>query len=408
MVSNCNTYSCALRSCAHPINTVLLFLPHFRHLGLLYDWMTPRGRGFDSSLGYLAGGEDHYTQYQQRAQVFGCTGTDLYDTDSPAIGRNGTYGAFIYGQEVRRVIEAHDRTRPLFMYLAPQVMHAPQEVPSRFKALYAQNHSDDYAIMNGMASAADELLGNATAALKAKGMWNNTLIIATSDNGGPAGRLSSGSSGNNWPLRGGKTNFFEGGVRVTAWVGGGFVPQRARGASRTGYIHAADWYPTLLRLAGVNASDGKSTVPEIDGVDQWDYVVGDTAAPPRSEIMLGTERVNGTWNGALISGSYKLVLGWQSYSFWQSPNYPNASTDHKAEQPFNCGDTGCLFNIQQDPGEHHDLARAEPDTLARLQALFARRNATAFQAPKIENDAVRCKAYVKANQGFLGPYMGSE
>ena len=61
-----------------------------------------------------------------------------------------------------------------------------------------------------------------------------------------------------------------------------------------------------------------------------------------------------------------------------------------------------------DPGEHHDLARTEPDVLAKMQALFARRNATAFQAPKIENDAARCAAYVKANSGFLGPYMGAE
>jgi arylsulfatase A-like enzyme len=71
--------------------------------------------------------------------------------------------------------------------------------------------------MNGMASAADEVLGNLTVALKAKDMWQDTLLVYTSDNGGPAGQASSGHSGNNFPLRGGKTNVFEGGIRVS-WI----------------------------------------------------------------------------------------------------------------------------------------------------------------------------------------------
>ena len=215
------------------------------HLGLLAPWMTPHGRGFDSSLGYLAGGEDHFSQYQSRAQVFGCAGTDLYDTDAPAIGRNGTYGAYIYNAEIQRVVEAHnatDKAHPLMMYIATQVMHAPQQVPDEWKNLYDEpKYSDDYRIMQGMASASDSVLGNTTAALKAKGMWNDTILIYTSDNGGPAGQASSGHSGNNWPLRGGKTNNFEGGVRVASFLSGGFLPASVRGSARDGYMHVADW-----------------------------------------------------------------------------------------------------------------------------------------------------------------------
>ena len=96
-------------------------------------------------------------------------------------------------------------------------------------------------IVRLQATIADEVLENVTDALKAAGMWNNTLLVYTSDNGGPAGRLASGHSANNWPLRGGKTNFFEGGIRVTAFVGGGFVPKQARGTQLDGYIHIADW-----------------------------------------------------------------------------------------------------------------------------------------------------------------------
>lgn len=373
------------------------------HLGLVKPWMTPHGRGFDTSLGYLAGGEDHYTQFQNRAKVFGCVGTDLYETDRPALGKNGTYAAYIYNTEIARVINGHDaadKAHPLFMYIATQVMHAPQEVPDRWKNMYdAGKYSDDYRIMNGMASASDEVLANTTALLKAKGMWENTLLVYTSDNGGPAGQASSGHSGNNFPLRGGKTNNFEGGVRVVSFVSGGFLPDSVRNSTRDGYIHAADWYPTLCSLAGVNASDGGPSWPEIDGKDMWPYLTGKVTSSPRTEIMLSSDDT-----GALISGDFKLIIGIQSYGFWTSPNYPNASTDHRSEKTVDCG-SGCVFNIREDPSEYHDLAKTNPSKLAELQALFAKLNATTYEAQKAGQDADACEAYTRANGGFLGPYM---
>merc|ERR1719450_869853 len=160
------------------------------------------------------------------------------------------------------------------MYVALQSMHAPQEVPSKYSDMYAK-HFVDFKIMNGMASISDEVFANLTVALKARGMWNDTLIIMTSDNGGPAGLLSSGHSGNNFPLRGGKTNLFEGGVRVVASLGGGFIPTSIRGKTFDGYMHAADWYPTICGLAGINASDPNPFAPEIpniDGFDLWPYI----------------------------------------------------------------------------------------------------------------------------------------
>eukprot|EP00041_Stephanoeca_diplocostata_P024110 m.603517 g.603517 ORF g.603517 m.603517 type:complete len:517 (-) comp22455_c2_seq2:2446-3996(-) len=207
------------------------------HLGLLYSWMTPVGRGFDTSFGYLAGGEDHFTQFQKNPKTFGCVGVDLYNSTSPAYRRNGTYGTYLYNAEIQRVIREHDVTKPLFMYIALQVMHAPQEVPESFSKMYpSPKYDNDYAIMNGMATAADQVLGNTTSALEMKGLWANTLFIYTSDNGGPAGQLSSGHSGNNWPLRGGKTNNFEGGIRVNAFVAGGFVPKSVGGQTRDGCV----------------------------------------------------------------------------------------------------------------------------------------------------------------------------
>jgi len=370
------------------------------HLGNLQDWMTPVSRGFNTSLGYLSGGQDHYTQIDRAGGPFGCAAVDLWENNGPAYGKNGTYGEYIYNAAIQKVVKEHDPSVPLFLYAALQSMHAPQEVPKQFSDMYPE-HSPDFAIMNGMASISDEVLGNLTTTLKARGMWNDTLIILTSDNGGPAGQASSGHSGNNFPLRGGKTNLFEGGVRVAAALGGGFLPTAARGQKFDGYMHGADWYPTVCGLAGIDAADPNPAapeVPDIDGFDLWPYISGAVSKSPRTEIMLSSED-----DGGLISGPYKLIMGVQSYGFWTAPNYPNASTDHSTEKTVDCG-AGCLFNVIDDPSEYTDLAKEMPEKLAELLALWSKKNATKYYPQHMALDTQKCKAYQAAHQGFLGPY----
>merc|ERR1711966_234771 len=84
-----------------------------------------------------------------------------------------------------------------------------------------------------MARSMDTAVQNVTALLKNKGMYNDTIIVFTSDNGGPIYR--NGSVGaSNYPLRGGKASNWEGGVRVNSFVSGGFVPTHARGRRLSG------------------------------------------------------------------------------------------------------------------------------------------------------------------------------
>ena len=80
---------------------------------------------------------------------------------------------------------------------------------------------------------------------------------------------------------------------MPAFIGGGFLPASARRKHLTGYIHAADWYPTFCMLAGgADCTEEKSPgvlqklVPAIDGHNMLPYIVGDAAASPRTEIML--------------------------------------------------------------------------------------------------------------------------
>ena len=79
-------------------------------------------------------------------------------------------------------------------------------------------------------------------ALKQKDMWDNVLFVASSDNGGP---ISSDKGANNYPLKGGKATDWQGGVRVNAFVSGGYLPESMRGKKTEGYVHIADWYATF-------------------------------------------------------------------------------------------------------------------------------------------------------------------
>jgi len=97
----------------------------------------------------------------------------------------------------------------------------------------------------------DSGIQNVTDALHETGMWEDTLLIFQADNGGWS--LNPTLGGNNYPLRGGKVSDFEGGVRTTTFLNGGFLPSNLKGTHNSGLSHIADWYATFMSLAGIDA-----------------------------------------------------------------------------------------------------------------------------------------------------------
>lgn len=102
-------------------------------------------------------------------------------------------------------------------------------------------------IVESMTLFADFAYGAIQDALISRGVWNDTLMVFSSDNGGQANLAFGG--GNNYPLRGSKGSDWEGGIRAAAFVSGGFLPANIRGTVQEGVIHTADWYTTLCNLA---------------------------------------------------------------------------------------------------------------------------------------------------------------
>ena len=217
---------------------------------------TPRGRGYNTSLIYFF----HEDDYWDDTSYFTCGNSTIVDlwehnangteggartlnnswTCSQTRQDNCTYVDDLFLQRVLDVIEAHDPATPLFLSITPHGVHTPLEVPQEFLDKFAFIEDPRRRLYAAMVNHVDSMVGAISAALKAKGMWDNLLWLGSADNGGPI--YNNGSAGaNNFPLRGGKGSNFEGGVRVNAWASGGLIPAAQRGRKEPGLVAAWDW-----------------------------------------------------------------------------------------------------------------------------------------------------------------------
>ena len=304
---------------------------------------------------------------------------DFWRDSKPALGENGTYGAYQYVAEARRVIRAtgaalvaaereQTTARPLFLYLAWQIMHGPDQAPANYTATWPSTMYKPRLMCNAMMAVCDDAIGSVVTELKVQGMYDNTLIIFSSDNGGPADHA------NNWPLRGSKGSDFEGGVRVAAFLSGGFVTHGSGHAKITGLMHIADWWATLSAIAGAPLVDRKAAqhpgLPAIDSLDMSAMISGANVTSPRTELMLSSLAPLEGSGAALImvvgGVTFKLVRGSQSNGAFPAPAMPNSSSSTVS---VDCT-SGCLFNLDVDETEHDDLA-GDPGHAVMLQTLMA-------------------------------------
>ena len=96
----------------------------------------PVSRGFDTSIGYLAGGEDYFTKVAEggACKTETVQPLDFWDGLHPATDPVyfTTYSAEIYSARAVKLIEGHEAARPFFLYLAMQNVHWPLQVPAQF------------------------------------------------------------------------------------------------------------------------------------------------------------------------------------------------------------------------------------------------------------------------------------
>lgn len=112
----------------------------------------------------------------------------------------GGYEDSLFEQHVLQVIDDHNPAQPLFIFWAPHIVHQPLQVPQHFIDKFSMiaptdddAHSRQY--YHAMVNFADDCVGNITAALKRKGMWSDTVLVFSTDNGGPI--YANGTAGAN-------------------------------------------------------------------------------------------------------------------------------------------------------------------------------------------------------------------
>jgi hypothetical protein len=148
------------------------------HLGFESWDYTPIGRGFDSYYGYLGGGEDYLTH---KSGAF----VDLTANKSGVLGAGGLYSTELFANASIDRIAAHAAAasprKPLFLYLAMQAVHSPLEAPAEWVAKYAWIEDKNRRTLAAMTSCLDAQLGRVVGALRAAGMWDNSVFVFVAD-----------------------------------------------------------------------------------------------------------------------------------------------------------------------------------------------------------------------------------
>jgi arylsulfatase A-like enzyme len=328
------------------------------HLGHFERAYLPTSRGFDHQYGHYLGMTDYFTH------VLG-GGHDWHRDDKASYDKG--YSTHLLAQEAVRFIREAGGVKPFFLDVSFNAVHAPHQVPDKYKEPYPhlEEPRRTYA---GMLAAMDEAVGQIVAALDEKNLRGNTLIVFSSDNGGP----QPGQVTDNGPLRSGKGTLYEGGVRAAAFAtwSGRIKP----GVTIDQPLHMVDWYPTLLKLAGASLTQ---KLP-IDGLDAWPSITAGRPSPHKEILINTTPRT-----GSIRVGDWKLVLNGEARNEVQAIDSGTSSPP--------AADTVELFNLGDDPSEKTNLAAGHPEKLKELRARY---DALAAQAvpPKYTQRAPDFKA----------------
>jgi arylsulfatase B len=301
------------------------------HLGHSDKRWWPRQRGFDYQYGAMIGELDYFTHEEHHV-------LDWYRNNKPV--REKGYTTTLIGNDAVKLIERHDTSRPLYLYLTFNAPHTPYQAPKEYVDRHLDIADPTRRIYAGMVTCLDEQIGRVVAALDKKGMRENTLILFHSDNGGTRNKKMTGVMADvskinlpcdNGPYREGKGSLFEGACRVCACAN---WPGHIKAQTVDGMIHAVDLCPTLAALAGASTAKCKP----LDGINVWD-VIAEGKPSPRTELVYNIE----PFRAALRQEEWKLI--WRAMI--------PSSVD--------------LFNLAQDPFETNNLASANPDKVAAMQ-----------------------------------------
>lgn len=254
-----------------------------------------------------------------------------------------------------------ERKNPFFLYLPFTVPHKNGEAPEGFRmevpdltSYGNEKWSRDTKAYTAMISRMDNGIGQIFEKLKRMGLDDNTLVIFTSDNGPMPNETFTEFFNSNGPLKRGKRDIYEGGIRIAMiarW------PEKITPASESDHVSAFwDFLTTACEMAGVE-------VPEnIDGISYLPTLLGE---PQQKHDFLYWEFPGRGYKVALRKGKWKAIR-------------QNMKTD--------INDPLELYNLDTDLGEKNNIASEHPEVVAQMTKMLseAHTNSERFPMPSDE------------------------
>ncbi|MFT4614277.1 MAG: arylsulfatase B [Bacteroidia bacterium] len=325
------------------------------HLGHALQAYHPNSRGFEHFYGHLHTEVGYFPPFSNQG------GKD-FQQNGISIEKDG-YESFVLAEEVSRYIRDRDEQRPFFLYMPFIAPHTPLDAPQDLQDKYADlkdtrkkarsKNTDETrrmsrmmmqssarpmyaAVVDGM----DQAIGQVLATLDKEGIADNTIVLFFSDNGGAA--YATGGA-DNVPLRGGKGDTWEGGIRVVSvmrW------PQQLKAGEKMDQIMTAmDVFPTLASAAGLKPGNDKF---KLDGRDMWPALSKGKQVPREDLVFFASETpIRGSFMFTAFNDHWKLVQEVQQGLLSATV------TNH-------------LFNISDDPYEYNNLASQYPDVVREI------------------------------------------
>jgi arylsulfatase A-like enzyme len=324
------------------------------HLGHAQQGLHPNARGFDHFYGHLQTEVGYFPP-------FGILGGKDFQRNGESIDEEG-YESDLLAEEAERWIRERDTSRPFFLYVPFIAPHEPLAAPEDLVEKYAdlkdrrgpaRSPSDTfsrYARLAGMKSrrplyaavveGMDRSIGRILDVIDEQGIAKDTIVLFFSDNG--ATRIPGRGGGDNAPLRGGKAETYEGGIRVISlirWPG-----QVEAGATLDQIMTVMDVFPTLAAAASVTPMSKRN----LDGLDMGPAIMKGQRVARDGYVHFGSEIPRyGSFNFTAFDEEWKLVQ-------WVEQDPLSTSVKHE------------LFHIADDPGEYNNLAQAYPDRVQEM------------------------------------------
>jgi arylsulfatase A len=328
-------------------------------LGYIDTEGSPNKQGFDEFFGYNCQSLAHnyYPYYLWH-------NSDKVILEQNSGNQANQYAPEIIHNQALNFIESN-KDIPFFLFYSTVLPHAELSVPENYLAKYREkflpekifrgvdggenyrrgpygSQAEPRAAFAAMVDYLDNQVGELVNKLKELGIYDNTLIIFTSDNGP---HLEGGADpdyfDSNGPLRGYKRDLYEGGIRVPmviSWKG------IIRSESISNHISAFwDFFPTICELTG-------NTIPEaIDGISFLPTLLGQDVQEKHDYLYWEFHELGG--RQAVRKGNWKYV----SYNVFD----PEKRTVE-------------LYNLSTDIGEDKNIGNLHPDIIKEMNDLLNR------------------------------------